>query len=178
MSAQVKTCRGCAETKPASAFYASKSHKDGLQTYCKPCKIAQKRVRNVVVRRSAATVENLFAELPDIWTDLEGSNHLEGHDAALESELRDIFEDAIAGDNAARDWLRDHGHPIPPSLEQECEERGWTWRWATGAGPNRVRVYAADGESLAGPMPPAYAWRWVRAQAVEGVDAVDQEAAA
>jgi hypothetical protein len=33
----MKLCRGCRQTLPATLFWKSKSHKDGLGTYCKPC---------------------------------------------------------------------------------------------------------------------------------------------
>lgn len=36
-----KVCKDCGEEKPASEFSRNKSHKDGLQSYCKPCEAAR-----------------------------------------------------------------------------------------------------------------------------------------
>lgn len=37
----MKTCSVCKESKPTSEFYAHKGHRDGFQSACKPCNIAQ-----------------------------------------------------------------------------------------------------------------------------------------
>jgi hypothetical protein len=35
---RVKRCPRCGETKPLSAFHKNKWRRDGVQTYCKPCR--------------------------------------------------------------------------------------------------------------------------------------------
>jgi hypothetical protein len=40
-----KRCRDCGEVKPASQFYAAKTNRDGLNSYCKPCDIDHRRRR-------------------------------------------------------------------------------------------------------------------------------------
>lgn len=35
----MKRCRKCGETKPRSEFHKNRAHKDGLQSYCKPCQM-------------------------------------------------------------------------------------------------------------------------------------------
>jgi hypothetical protein len=37
----LKTCFGCREAKPTSEYHKSSGNKDGLATYCKPCKSAK-----------------------------------------------------------------------------------------------------------------------------------------
>ena len=40
----MKTCPGCKETKELIAFAHNKAKKDGYQTYCKLCKVAQDKL--------------------------------------------------------------------------------------------------------------------------------------
>lgn len=40
---KTKVCSKCGENKPLSEYYKAKTNKDGLETYCKACKAAQRR---------------------------------------------------------------------------------------------------------------------------------------
>lgn len=39
----MRTCKDCEETKPATEFYRSKGYKDGIDGYCKPCRLKKNR---------------------------------------------------------------------------------------------------------------------------------------
>lgn len=43
----MKTCRDCALAKPHPAFYAHSCNPDGLDSYCKPCRLERQRQSRV-----------------------------------------------------------------------------------------------------------------------------------
>lgn len=75
-SPRTKWCNRCEQTLPVSAFSANRRQRDGLQTYCKPCKSlvdrdwyerrgASQRVRNKgYIERNAQHVWDYLLEHP------------------------------------------------------------------------------------------------------------------
>lgn len=46
----MKCCRDCALLKPTAAFYANSTIRDGLDSYCKLCRLIRQRDRRIAKR--------------------------------------------------------------------------------------------------------------------------------